>query len=75
MGFGCAPRRERIQPTSPVVELTDARAVAGLVPGLAAHATILHMLGLDHEKLTFYHNGIQRRLTDVHRHVLEGLLA
>lgn len=39
------------------------------------HATILHLLGLDHEKLTFYHNGIQRRLTDVHGHVLEGLLA
>jgi hypothetical protein len=28
------------------------------------HATILHLLGIDHEKLTFYHNGIKRRLTD-----------
>ena len=27
------------------------------------HATILHLLGIDHEKLTFYHNGIRRRLT------------
>ncbi len=39
------------------------------------HATILHLLGLDHEKLAFYHNGIERRLTDVHGHVLEGVLA
>jgi len=28
------------------------------------HATILHLLGLDHERLSFYHNGIERRLTD-----------
>jgi hypothetical protein len=39
------------------------------------HATILHLLGIDHEKLTFYHNGINRRLTDVHGHVLDGILA
>ena len=39
------------------------------------HATILHLLGLDHTRLTFYHNGIQRRLTDVHGHVVEALLA
>ncbi len=39
------------------------------------HATVLRLLGLDHTKLTFYHNGIQRRLTDVHGHVVEGLLA
>ena len=30
------------------------------------HATVLHLLGIDHERLTFYHNGIQRRLTNVH---------
>jgi uncharacterized protein (DUF1501 family) len=39
------------------------------------HATALHLLGLDHEKLTFYHNGIRRRLTDVHGQVVEGILA
>lgn len=39
------------------------------------HATILHLLGLDHTRLTFYHNGIQRRLTDVHGQVIHGLLA
>jgi hypothetical protein len=39
------------------------------------HATILHLLGLDHERLTFYHNGIERRLTDVHGQVIEEILA
>jgi hypothetical protein len=39
------------------------------------HATILHLLGIDHERLTFRHNGIDRRLTDVHGHVIEGILA
>jgi hypothetical protein len=38
------------------------------------HATILHLLGLDHTKLTFYHNGIQRRLTDVHGEIVKGIL-
>ncbi len=39
------------------------------------HATILHLLGIDHEKLTFRNNGIDRRLTDVHGHVIEDILA
>jgi hypothetical protein len=39
------------------------------------HATILHLLGIDHEKLTFRHNGIDRRLTDVHGHVIKEILA
>jgi hypothetical protein len=39
------------------------------------HATILHLLGLDHKRLTFYHNGIKRRLTDVHGEVVKNLLA
>jgi uncharacterized protein (DUF1501 family) len=39
------------------------------------HATILHLIGLDHEKLTYYHNGIQRRLTDVHGAVIREILA
>ncbi len=39
------------------------------------HATALHLLGLDHEKLSFYHNGIQRRLTDVHGELISQLLA
>lgn len=39
------------------------------------HATILHLLGINHEKLTYYHNGIYRRLTDVHGRVLREILA
>jgi hypothetical protein len=38
------------------------------------HATILHLLGLDHERLTYYNNGAQRRLTDVHGHVIQNIL-
>jgi hypothetical protein len=39
------------------------------------HATILHLLGIDHERLTLRHNGIDRRLTDVHGRVLHEILA
>ena len=39
------------------------------------HATVLHLLGVDHKRLTFRHNGIDRRLTDVHGHVVTDLLA
>ena len=39
------------------------------------HATVLHLLGIDHERLTFRHNGIDRRLTDVHGHVIREVLA
>jgi len=38
------------------------------------HATILHLLGIDHEKLSVRHNGINRRLTDVHGHVINEIL-
>jgi uncharacterized protein (DUF1501 family) len=39
------------------------------------HATILHLLGIDHERLAVKHNGANRRLTDVHGHVVKELLA
>ncbi len=39
------------------------------------HATVLHLLGIDHERLTFRHNGIDRRLTDVHGHVIKEVVA
>ncbi|MBX9578807.1 MAG: DUF1501 domain-containing protein [Gemmataceae bacterium] len=38
------------------------------------HATILHLLGIDHTRLTVRHDGIDRRLTDVHGHVVPGLI-
>ncbi len=50
-------------------------AVEAPVTSYDLHATILHLLGIDHERLTFYHNGIQRRLTNVHGHVIHGILA
>jgi hypothetical protein len=39
------------------------------------HATILHLLGIDHKRLTVRHNGIDRRLTDVHGEVIREVLA
>lgn len=38
------------------------------------HATVLHLLGIDHEQLTYRHNGIDRRLTDVHGMVIDEIL-
>ena len=43
--------------------------------GYDLHATALHLLGIDHERLTFRHNGSDRRLTDVHGRVLHEILA
>jgi hypothetical protein len=51
------------------------RAVEKVTTIYDLHATILHLLGLDHQRLTFYHNGLERRLTDVHGHVLSEVLA
>ena len=39
------------------------------------HATILHLMGLDHELLTYFHQGRQESLTDVHGHVIQSVLA
>ena len=38
-------------------------------------ATIMHCLGLDHERLTYRYQGRDFRLTDVHGHVVKGSLA
>jgi len=38
------------------------------------HATILHLMGIDHTRLTYYYNGLDRRLTDVHGHVIHDAL-
>jgi hypothetical protein len=42
--------------------------------GYDLHATLLHLLGIDHERLTFRHNGSDRRLTDVHGEVIAEIL-
>ncbi len=39
------------------------------------YSTVLHLLGLDYEKLSYYHNGIDQRLTDVHGGVIRDVLA
>ncbi len=39
------------------------------------HATIMEILGLNHERLSFYHKGVERRLTDVHGHVIKDIIA
>ena len=51
------------------------KAVENVATVYDFHATILHLLGLDHQRLSFYHNGIERRLTDVHGHVIKDVLA
>jgi hypothetical protein len=51
------------------------KAVENPTYGYDLHATALHLLGIDHTKLTFRHNGIDRRLTDVHGHVIREILA
>ena len=39
------------------------------------HATMLHLLGIDHEKLTYRWSGREMRLTDVHGHVIDAILS
>jgi len=39
------------------------------------YATVLHLLGFNHKELTFYHNGLDRRLTDVHGHLIRDVFA
>lgn len=51
------------------------KAVQDIHPLYDFNATILHLLGLDHERLTFEHNGVQRRLTNVEGHVIREVLA
>ncbi len=51
------------------------RAVEDVVDVHDFHATILHLLGLDHKRLTYNHNGTSRRLTDVHGRVIRQVLA
>jgi hypothetical protein len=50
-------------------------AVDGKVHIHDLHATLLHLLGLDHERLTFRHGGRDFRLTDVHGKVVKQILA
>ncbi len=51
------------------------RAVENVMEMHDLHATMLYLLGLDHERLTFHHGGRFHRLTDVHGRVVRELLA
>ncbi len=51
------------------------KAVENITTLYDLHATLLHLLGLDHERLTYYHNGLERRLTDVHGQVIHDILS
>lgn len=51
------------------------KAVKDIHPLYDFNATILHLLGMDHERLTFEHNGFERRLTNVEGHVIREILS
>ncbi len=51
------------------------KAVEDVRPFYDINATVLHLLGLDHERLTVLHNGFERRLTDVHGNVIREVLS
>ena len=51
------------------------RAVDDKVHMHDLHATLLHLLGLDHERLTYRYQGREFRLTDVHGEIVDGILA
>ncbi|MCH2590440.1 MAG: DUF1501 domain-containing protein [Planctomycetales bacterium] len=51
------------------------KAAENPMPWHDFHATLLHLLGVNHTDLTYYHNGIQRRLTNVHGEVHTGVFA
>ncbi len=51
------------------------KSVENIVTVHDLHATILAFLGLDHERLTYYHNGLDRRLTDVEGRVIDDVFA
>ena len=48
-------------------------ASGGVLPNI--HATLLHLCGVDHEQLTYKFQGRRYRLTDVHGHLVKGILA
>jgi hypothetical protein len=57
---------------------TDEFGYSVVEDGVHVHdmqATILHLLGIDHERLTYQFQGRYYRLTDVHGKVVEGILA
>ena len=76
-GFTCWLAGAGVKPgvSHGVTDELGRRAVGDVLTLYDFNATILHLLGLDHEALTFEHNGVQRRLTNVEGHVVREVLA
>jgi uncharacterized protein (DUF1501 family) len=76
-GFTCWLTGAGVKPgvSHGVTDELGQRAIEDIHPLYDLNATILHLLGLDHERLTYEHNGIQRRLTNVEGHVIREVLA
>lgn len=76
-GFSCWMAGAGLKPGIAVGSTDEIgwKAVERPIPWHDFHATVLHLFGIDHEQLTFYHNGIQRRLTNVHGDVVQEVLA
>ncbi len=76
-GFTCWLTGAGVKPgvSHGVTDELGQKAVQDIHPLYDLNATILHLLGFDHEQLTFEHNGIQRRLTNVEGHVIREILS
>ena len=76
-GFTCWLTGAGVRPgvSHGVTDEFGRKAIEDIHPLYDFSATILHLLGLDHERLTFEHNGVQRRLTNVEGHVIKQVLA
>ena len=76
-GFTCWMTGAGVKPgvSHGVTDSLGQKAIEDIHPLYDFNATILHLLGLDHERLTFEHNGIQRRLTNVEGDVIHEILA
>ncbi len=76
-GFSCWMAGAGLKPGMACGNTDDLgwKAVERPIPWHDFHATVLHLFGIDHERLTHYHNGIQRRLTNVHGEVIREILA
>lgn len=76
-GFTCWLAGAGVRPgvSHGVTDELGLKAVEDIHPLYDLNATVLHLLGLDHERLTFQHNGIERRLTNVEGRVIREVLA
>jgi hypothetical protein len=76
-GFTCWMTGAGVKPgvSHGVTDDLGVKAVENTLSLYDFNATILHLLGLDNTRLSFSHNGFERRLTDVHGHVIKEMLA